>query len=93
MAAITTGVLLMRWPLVSAILMFLASTLNIRFRKSDYTFLAVVSSLLGIAASLWFATGLFGLTVADFGVMWSSFKDVMVEIASHAPPEWPAVMP
>lgn len=93
MTTITTGVLLMRWPLVSAGLMFLASTLNIQFRKSDYTFLAVVSSGLGIAASLWFATGLLGLTLADFTVMWSSFKDVMLEIASHTPPEWPAVMP
>ncbi|MCT4709814.1 YjcB family protein [Enterobacteriaceae bacterium H11S18] len=93
MTAITTGVLLMRWPLVSAVLMFLASTLNIQFRKSDYAFLAVVCSGLGIAAALWFATGLLGLTMADFAVMWSSFKDVMVEISSHAPPEWPMVMP
>ncbi|WP_254889170.1 YjcB family protein, partial [Salmonella enterica] len=34
MAAITTGVVLLRWQLLSAVLMFLASTLNIRFRKS-----------------------------------------------------------
>lgn len=36
MATITTGVVLLRWQLLSAVLMFLASTLNIRFRKSDY---------------------------------------------------------
>ncbi|WP_416232238.1 YjcB family protein, partial [Klebsiella pneumoniae] len=41
MAAITTGVVLLRWQLLSAVLMFLASTLNIRFRKSDYIGLAV----------------------------------------------------
>lgn len=92
MATITTGVLLMRWPLLSAVLMFLASTLNIQFRKSDYAFLAVVSSGLGIAAALWFATGLLGLTASDFAVMWTSFKEVMVEISSHAPPEWPMVI-
>lgn len=92
MTAITTGVLLMRWPLVSAFLMFLASTLNIQFKKSDYAFLAVVSSGLGIAAALWFATGLLGLTLVDFAVMWASFKDVMVEIMSHTPPEWPMVI-
>lgn len=44
MAAITTGVVLLRWQLLSAVLMFLASTLNIRFRKSDYIGLAVISS-------------------------------------------------
>lgn len=93
MTTITTGVLLMRWPLFSAFLMFLASTLNIQFRKSDYRILAIVSSIAGIAASLWFATELLGLTLADFTVMWSSFKDVMLEIARHTPPEWPVVMP
>ncbi|MDU1084680.1 MAG: YjcB family protein, partial [Leclercia adecarboxylata] len=34
MAAITTGVVFARWELLSAVLMFLASTLNIQFRKS-----------------------------------------------------------
>lgn len=47
MATITTGVVLLRWQLLSAVLMFLASTLNIRFRKSDYIGLAVISSGLG----------------------------------------------
>ena len=36
MASITTSVVLLRWPLVSAVLMFLASSLNIQLRKSDY---------------------------------------------------------
>lgn len=36
MATITTSMVLLRWPLLSAVLMFLASTLNIQFRKSDY---------------------------------------------------------
>lgn len=92
MTTITTGVLLMRWPLASAVLMFLASTLNIQFRKSDYAFLAVMSSGLGIAAALWFATGLLGLTLADFAVMWASFKDILIEVSRHAPPEWPMMI-
>ena len=46
MAAITTGVVFARWELLSAVLMFLASTLNIQFRKSDYTALAVISGVL-----------------------------------------------
>ena len=40
MATITTSMVLLRWPLLSAVLMFLASTLNIQFRKSDYAGLA-----------------------------------------------------
>ncbi len=47
MATITTSMVLLRWPLLSAVLMFLASTLNIQFRKSDYAGLAVISTLLG----------------------------------------------
>lgn len=84
-----TGVALMRWQLISAVLMFAASTLNIKFRKSDYPALAVISSGLGIAASCWFATGLLGLTF-DFPAMWVSTKEFMVQMMSYAPPDWPA---
>ena len=56
MATITTSMVLLRWPLLSAVLMFLASTLNIQFRKSDYAGLAVISTLLGLGAACWFAT-------------------------------------
>jgi hypothetical protein len=47
MATITTSMVLLRWPLLSAVLMFLASTLNIQFRKSDYAGLAVISTCWG----------------------------------------------
>ena len=93
MATITTGVILMRWPLLSAILMFLASSLNIQFRRSDYRALAIVSSGLGIAASCWFAMGLVGLTLGDFPVIWASFKTGLVDIIARMPPEWPTMMP
>ncbi|ATF94667.1 Uncharacterised protein [Cedecea neteri] len=93
MATITTGVMLMRWPLFSAVLMFLASSLNIQFRRSDYRALAVISSGLGIAASCWFAMGLLGLTLGDFPVIWASFKTGLVEIIARMPPEWPTMMP
>lgn len=53
MATITTSMVLLRWPLLSAVLMFLASTLNIQFRKSDYAGLAVISTLLGLGAACW----------------------------------------
>jgi len=89
MGTITTGVVLMRWPLISAILMFMASTLNIKFRQSHYPALAVISSLLGITASCWFATSLLGLSMTDIDTRWLLFKDYVLEVMSHAPPNWP----
>ncbi|ABU75416.1 hypothetical protein ESA_00111 [Cronobacter sakazakii ATCC BAA-894] len=91
MATLTASMVLMRWQLLGAVLMFLASTLNIQFRKSDYQALAVISSGLGIAASCVFATGLLGVSI-DFHAIWHNMKDVMVEVMSHTPPEWPMVV-
>ena len=45
--------------------MFLASSLNIQLRKSDYAGLAIICSCLGLAAACWFATGLLGITMVD----------------------------
>ncbi|EIA3913520.1 YjcB family protein [Salmonella enterica] len=92
MAAITTGVILLRWQLLSAVLMFLASTLNIRFRKSDYIGLAVISSGLGVVSAYWFATGLLGITMMDLAAIWHNIEAVMVETMSQTPPEWPMVL-
>ena len=92
MASITTSVVLLRWPLVSAVLMFLASSLNIQLRKSDYAGLAVIRSCLGLAAACWFATGLLGITLLDIAKIWGNIKDVMIEVMSQTPPEWPMMM-
>lgn len=92
MAAITTGVVLLRWPLISAVLMFLASTLNIQFRKSDYAGLAVICSCFGLVAACWFATGLLGITLVDMTAVMSNIKDVMMDVMSQTPPQWPTVI-
>ena len=89
MATLTTSVVLFRWQLLSALLMFMASTLNIRFRRSDYFGLAVISSGMGLAAACWFATGLLGITLLDVAAIWNNVKAVMVEAMSHTPPDWP----
>lgn len=91
MATLTTSVILMRWQILSAVLMFLASTLNVQFRKSHYQALAFVSSGLGIAASCWFATGLLGMSL-DIPAIWANMKSIMVEVMSHTPPDWPMVI-
>lgn len=92
MATFTTSVVLLRWQLLSAVLMFMASTLNIRFRRADYIGLAVISSGMGLAAACWFATGLLGITVMDFSNIWHNMVVVMEEISRKAPPDWPMVI-
>lgn len=92
MATITTSMVLLRWPLLSAVLMFLASTLNIQLRKADFAGLAVISTLLGLGAACWFAMGLLGITMADVATIWGNMKVVMIEAMSHTPPDWPMVI-
>lgn len=76
MATLTTGVVLLRWQLLSAVMMFLASTLNIRFRRADYVGLAVISSGLGVVSACWFAMGLLGITMAnDFDLICRSLHN------------------
>ncbi|HHL8108233.1 TPA: YjcB family protein [Escherichia coli] len=88
MATLTTGVVLLRWQLLSAVMMFLASTLNIRFRRSDYVGLAVISSGLGVVSACWFAMGLLGITMAD----WHNIELVMIEEMNQTPPQWPMIL-
>ncbi|MGY5958874.1 YjcB family protein [Kosakonia sp. BK9b] len=92
MATFTTSVVLFRWQLLSAVLMFMASTLNIRFRRADYIGLAVISSGMGLVAACWFATGLLGITMVDAAKVWHNLVLVMEEVARQAPPEWPMVI-
>lgn len=92
MASITTSVVLLRWPLVSAVLMFLASSLKIQFHKSDYAGLAVICSGMGIAASCWFATGLLGITLVDIMTVWHNIENVMVQVMNQMPPEFPMTL-
>ena len=93
MATLTTGVVLLRWQLLSAVMMFLASTLNIRFRRSDYVGLAVISSGLGVVSACWFAMGLLGITMADITAIWHNIESVMIEEMNQTPPQWPMILP
>lgn len=92
MATLTTGVVLLRWQLLSAVMMFLASTLNIRFRRSDYVGLAVISSGLGVVSACWFAMGLLGITMADITAIWHNIESVMIEEMNQTPPQWPMIL-
>ncbi|EFF0661842.1 YjcB family protein [Escherichia coli] len=92
MATLTTGVVLLRWQLLSAVMMFLANTLNIRFRRSDYVGLAVISSGLGVVSACWFAMGLPGITMADITAIWHNIESVMIEEMNQTPPQWPMIL-
>ncbi|BDH47522.1 membrane protein [Salmonella enterica subsp. enterica serovar Choleraesuis] len=88
MAALATGVMLVRWKLLSALLMFLASTLNIQLRKAHFNALAVLASGMGIAASCWFAVGLLGFG-AELPLIAEHVKTVVLEAFSYMPSEFP----
>lgn len=89
MGTITAGVVMMRWPLISALLMFLASMFRIKFRQSHSPALAVISTLTGISASCWFAATLLGLTTADFVTGWAAIKGWATNVIRYAPETWP----
>lgn len=91
MASITTSVVLLRWPgergadVSRQLTEYSAS-------QSDYAGLAVICNCLGTAAACWFATGLLGITLLDMAKIWGNIKDVMIEVMSQTPPEWPMMM-
>lgn len=91
MASITTSVILLRWPLVSAVLMFLASSMNIQLRKSDYAGLAVICSCIGLVAACWFATGLLD-HAAGYRENLGQYQRRHDRSHESDAPQWPMVM-
>ena len=93
MATLTTGVVLLRWQLLSAVMMFLASTLNIRFRRSDYVGLAVISSGLGVVYRLSVRNGVaWHRNEPDVAAIWHNIESVMIEEMNQTPPQWPMIL-
>ncbi|MFK8257975.1 YjcB family protein [Erwinia sp. AnSW2-5] len=91
MATITTSVILMRWELLSAVMMFLASTFNVQCRKASRNVMAFAFTGIGIGMSCWFVTGLLGITLSmdNLHNVWTITKDMFVEVMSRTPPDWP----
>lgn len=88
----TTGVVLLRWQLLSAVMMFLASTLNIRFRRSDYVGLCGDQQRFGRCFRLLVRNGCFGITMADITAIWHNIESVMIEEMNQTPPQWPMIL-
>jgi len=91
MGTITASVMLMRWELLSAVMMFIASTFNVQCRKASRNAMAFVFTGIGIGMSCWFVTGLLGITLSMENLynFWHITKDVFINVMSQTPPEWP----
>ncbi|MBJ9999734.1 MULTISPECIES: YjcB family protein [Erwiniaceae] len=91
MGTITASVMLMRWELLSAVMMFIASTFNVQCRKASRNAMAFVFTGIGIGMSCWFVTGLLGMTLSMENLynFWHITKDVFINVMSQTPPDWP----
>ncbi|NDL62828.1 YjcB family protein [Acerihabitans arboris] len=92
MGTLTAGFVMMRWELLSALMMFFASTLNVFCRKSSHNALAFIFSGVGISMACWFVTGLLGITLSvemvSWREAWANLKDIALYVLSHTPPDW-----
>jgi len=92
MGTMAAGFETMRWELLSAVMMFFSSTLNVVCRKSSKNALAFVFSGVGISMACWFVTGLLGITLsmelAHGRDVWAGLRELGEYIIAHTPPDW-----
>lgn len=91
MGTITASVMLMRWGLLSAVMMFMASTFHVQCRRSSRHVMAFMFTGIGIGMSCWFVTGLLGITlnIENLYQVWHSVKEMFINVMSQTPPAWP----
>ncbi|MDW8844393.1 YjcB family protein [Erwinia sp. MMLR14_017] len=91
MGTLTASLVLMRWELVSAVMMFFASTFNVKCRKTSRNGIAFIFTGVGIGMSCWFVTGLLGITLSmeNLHNFWHITKDVFIDVMSHTPSDYP----
>lgn len=91
MSTLAAGFMMMRWELLSALLMFGTSQLNIRCRQSSRNGMAFMYSGLGLAITCFFVMSLMGISynAQAVGQFWSVSKDVFFDIMSKAPADMP----
>lgn len=91
MATLTTSFLIMRWELLSAVMMFIASTFKIKCRQASHPVMAFLFSGIGLGMSCWFVTGLLGISLSmeNLHSFMAVTRDVFVEVISQTPPDWP----
>ena len=86
MSTIATGLVMMRWELLSAVMMFFASQLNVVCRKTSRNGMAFMFSSPGLFTACWFVMGLMGihLTLEAFTQFWSSARSLRGRGQHHA---------
>lgn len=91
MGTLTASLVLMRWELVSAVMMFFASTFNVKCRQRSHRGMAFIFTGVGIGMSCWFVTGLLGITLSmeNLHNFWQITKTVFVDVMSQAPTDYP----
>ncbi|MFH8133064.1 YjcB family protein [Pantoea osteomyelitidis] len=91
MATLTTSFLIMRWELLSALMMFFASTLKIKCRQTSHNVMAFMFGGIGLGMSCWFVTGLLGMTLSmdNLHNFMEISKSAFVQVMSQTPAEWP----
>lgn len=91
MATLTTSFLIMRWELLSALMMFFASTLKIKCRQTSHNVMAFMFGGIGLGMSCWFVTGLLGITLSmdNLHNFMEISKNAFVQVMSQTPAEWP----
>ncbi|TPG61544.1 YjcB family protein [Ewingella americana] len=91
MGTLTASLMMMRWELLSAFLMFCTSQLNIVCRQSSRNSMAFIFSGAGLMVTCFFVMSLMGMTfnadaIAHF---WAVTKDVFFDTMSKTPTDMP----
>jgi len=91
MATLTTSLIVMRWELLSAVMMFFASTMKIKLRQNSHHVMALMFGGIGVGMSCWFVTGLLGITLSmeNLHNFMEISKNAFVEVMSQTPADWP----
>ncbi|WP_034911543.1 MULTISPECIES: YjcB family protein [Erwinia] len=91
MGTLTAGVVMMRWELISAVMMFFASTFNVKCRQTSHNVMAFVFTSIGIGMSCWFVTGLLGITLsmANLHHIWYIVRDAFINVMNNTPANFP----
>ncbi|WP_241607408.1 YjcB family protein [Rosenbergiella australiborealis] len=82
MTTFATSLMIMRWGLVSAGLMYMASAMKIKCQQRSLKAASVAFSGLGLCTSCWFVISLFGI---DFTMQnWQSIANVATDAFNYA---------
>lgn len=85
MGTVMTGLIVARWEIMSTFMMFIASSLNVKFRRKGHRIVAFAFSGIGFSTACWLVLILSGTTINTAGMshFWAVAKDVFVDVMSQ----------